>query len=89
MGPVLSMFHGAPSPPCPCQFNYVEGNGFTLVYQGVQLADLSYVWDSGSYQWPIIREGVSGACACCDLCRAQPNAQVCARCCFVCVWLCV
>ncbi|KAL4431042.1 hypothetical protein ABPG75_006298 [Micractinium tetrahymenae] len=58
------------------QFDYrTTNNGFTLIYNGVQLADVRNTWDSAPYQWPIIRSQFAyrGACACCDLCRAQPN----------------
>lgn len=62
----------------PTQFNYEDGRGFTLVYNGVTLADLAATWDSDGYRWPIIRADLAyrGACACCDLCRAQPNPNV-------------
>lgn len=63
------------------EFDYnTTNNGFTLFYHDVQLADLAYTWDSRGWQWPIIREefagGFASACACCDLCRAQPNNAV-------------
>ncbi|KAL4425071.1 hypothetical protein ABPG77_010385 [Micractinium sp. CCAP 211/92] len=58
------------------EFDYrPTNNGFTLFYNGEQLADVQATWDSAPYQWPIIRSKFAfrGACACCDLCRAQPN----------------
>lgn len=57
------------------EFNYEDGKGFTLFYQGVQLAELAATPDSGEYKWPILGERNRTACACCDLCRAQPNEQ--------------
>ncbi|KAL4433923.1 hypothetical protein ABPG75_000364 [Micractinium tetrahymenae] len=67
--------NGNPGRSNTAEFNYEDGRGFTLVYNGVQQADLQATWDSGDYQWPIIRADLAyrGACACCDLCRAQPN----------------
>lgn len=71
----------APTYACllPSQFDYrPENNGFTLVYNNEQLADVATTWDSPPYEWPIIRSEFAyrGACACCDLCRAQPNPSV-------------
>jgi hypothetical protein len=59
------------------EFNYnTTNNGFTLIYQGAQLADLEFTTDSGRYEWPIMRPEYRSECACCDLCKAQPNPSV-------------
>ncbi len=84
--PLLSLACAAAAPHCSNlrhlplpQFDYrPTNNGFTLFYNGEQLADVQATWDSAPYQWPIIRSKFAfrGACACCDLCRAQPNPSV-------------
>lgn len=69
--------HGNSNHTNTAEFNYdTTNNGFTLVYEGVQLADLAYTSDSGGYMWPIMRPNNRSECACCDLCKAQPNPNV-------------
>ncbi len=59
------------------EFSYnLTSQGFTLEYQGVQLADLASTPDSGGVLLPILRPYNRSKCACCDLCRAQPNPSV-------------
>ena len=71
------------------EFNYdPNNNGFTLIYQGEQLADLEFRPDSGPYQWPILRPEYRSECACCDLCKAQPNPNVSGELCAVIGLLC-
>ncbi|KAL4433924.1 hypothetical protein ABPG75_000365 [Micractinium tetrahymenae] len=57
------------------EFNYRDGSGFTTIWMGQAIADVQATADSAPYAWPIIRLQFRGgsACACCDLCRAQPN----------------
>jgi hypothetical protein len=58
------------------EMSYASGsNTFTLTYLGVQLADLATAADSGGALWPRIRAEYNRSCGCCNLCRAQPNAQ--------------
>ncbi len=51
--------------------------GFTVWFEGVELATLvSVTEDSEQRIWPQIKPGLPGLCACCELCKGQPNNQV-------------
>ena len=58
------------------EFNYRDGSGFTLEYEGEQIADLDKVTGSGNDAWPVLRKDRRSPCGCCELCRAQLNANV-------------
>ncbi|PSC74261.1 hypothetical protein C2E20_2516 [Micractinium conductrix] len=57
------------------EFNYRDGSGFTLEYEGEQIADLDKVTGSGNDAWPVLRKDRRSPCGCCELCRAQLNAN--------------
>ena len=62
------------------EFDYrTSNNGFTVVYNGNQLATVVIPSDTPATTgvlWPQLLPPFNTACGCCDLCRAQPNTQV-------------
>ena len=62
------------------EFDYrTSNNGFTVVYNGNQLATVVIPSDTPGTTgvlWPQLLPQFNNACSCCDLCRAQPNEQV-------------